>query len=71
MVNISAKINKTNRYISHQIAEHNLEKIVKYSVGDPGTGLGHAHTCVGVKSVHDVVIPFSVLKIRSQISIQI
>ena len=54
MVNNSTNINQTNNYISWLLlTEHNKNHDI-YNGGNPGTGLGQAHTSGGVKSTNGI-----------------
>jgi len=53
MVNNLININKTNNHLSLQIIEHK-KKTTTYNIGNPGSDLGQAQTCGGVKPVDGI-----------------
>ncbi len=53
MVNNSFNINKTNSHLSPFLTKH--EKITTYDDVNPGSDLGQAQTCGGVKQVNGIL----------------
>ena len=50
MINMSIVTNKMNNNLSPELVEH--KKDLKYDIGNPAFGLGHAHKYGGGKTVN-------------------